>query len=146
MNKSSYKIGYRYWVRTLVIAAATTMIGCSRHGEPAAPTLIETAPLVATGEEQQVETTSIRETTQVELAGHLVGVGNIFEDEEEDAQDGSSAVLRATLSIQDRASGREWHERVAEGETVSLGAARFRVEEIEEGETGPGRLVMRWVH
>ncbi len=120
-------------------------IGCSWHCEPAAPALVETPSLGPTGKEQQVETTSIRETTQVELAGHLVGVGNIFEDDEEDARAGSRTVLRATLSIQDQASGREWRKRVAEGETVSLGAARFRVEEIEEGETGPGRVVMRRV-
>lgn len=86
---------------------------------------------------------TIHETTQPTISGHLVGVGNIWERDLPDDQGIIAARLSANLSIQDLASQRTWSEKVYAGSIVSLGADRYCVIDVEEGDSQPGWIVLR---
>ena len=88
---------------------------------------------------------TIRETTQTELSGHLVGVGNIWERNLPDESGVIAPRLSATLSIQDLASKAERHERVFAGVNISLGADRYEVVSVAEGQSEPGSITLRQV-
>ncbi|HET8671138.1 MAG TPA: hypothetical protein VFM05_11075 [Candidatus Saccharimonadales bacterium] len=89
------------------------------------------------------EDITIRETTQAEISGHLVGVGNIWEQERPDNEGVIALRLSATLAIYDLASQQERSERVSVGSEVSLGADSYSVVNIEEGHSEPGSLTLR---
>jgi hypothetical protein len=86
---------------------------------------------------------TIRETTQTEISGHLVGVGNIWERELPDEDGVIAPRLSATLSIFNLASQEERSEKVFAGKVVILGADRYEVVRVEEGETQPGSITLR---
>jgi hypothetical protein len=86
---------------------------------------------------------TIRESTQPTLSGHLVGVSNIWERELSDAHGVLASRLSAKLSIVDVGSGRARHESVAMGSVIVLGADRYSVVQVAEGEATPGTITLR---
>ena len=88
---------------------------------------------------------TIKETTQTQLSNHLVGVGNIWERKLPDEHGVIAPRLSATLSIQDLDSKAERHERVFAGVNILLGADRYEVVRVEEGQTEPGSITLRQV-
>lgn len=90
-------------------------------------------------------TITIKETTQPEVSGHLVGVSNIWERE---LADGSGAVaprMSAALAITPKDTREVRHEKVVAGSQVKLGADVYCVEQIAEGKDQPGSIVLRKV-
>lgn len=85
----------------------------------------------------------IRETTQPTISGHTVGVGNIWERELPDETGVIAPRLSASLTIEDLATKEIRHEKVFTGSVVSLGADRYSVVNIEEGESSPGAIILR---
>jgi hypothetical protein len=83
---------------------------------------------------------TIRETTQLTISGHLVGVGNIWERDLADDQGVIASRLSANLSIQDLASKQTRVEKVFAGSVLTLGTDRYCVVNVEEGESAPGSI------
>jgi hypothetical protein len=86
---------------------------------------------------------TIRETTQPTISGHHVGVGNIWERDLPDAAGIVAPHMSATLSIFDPSSGKSRHEKVFVGSVITLGADRYLVVSVEEGEIAPGAITLR---
>lgn len=86
---------------------------------------------------------TIRETAQPALSGYWVGVGNIWERELPDEQGIIAPRLSASLMIRDPASGQTRHEKVFTGNILTLGADRYLVVSVEEGDAAPGAIVLR---
>jgi hypothetical protein len=86
---------------------------------------------------------TIRETTQAQLSGHLVGVGNIWERDLPDDRGVIAPRLSASLSIEEIASREARSEKVFVGSVLSLGADRYAVVNVEEGESEPGSITLR---
>ncbi|BAZ32087.1 hypothetical protein NIES4074_45890 [Cylindrospermum sp. NIES-4074] len=94
---------------------------------------------------------TIKESTQPTISGHLVGVSNIWERELPDdqgaiASGGRFAIaprMSASLSIQDIASEQTRAEKVFAGSVLSLGADRYCVVNVEEGNSTPGMITLR---
>lgn len=89
------------------------------------------------------EEITIRETTQPELSGHLVGVSNIWERDLPDRQGVLASRLSATLTIRDLASRQTRVEKVFAGSEVSLGADRYCVAKVVAGKSEPGAIMLR---
>jgi len=87
--------------------------------------------------------TTIRETTQVMISGHLVGVSNIWERELPDRQGVIAPRLSATATIRDVASQQTRVERVFAGSLLTLGADRYCVVKVDAGESAPGAITLR---
>lgn len=86
---------------------------------------------------------TIRETTQPALSGYWVGVGNIWERDLPDEQGIVAPRLSAALAIHDPASGQTRHEKVFAGSILTLGADRYLVVSVEEGDAIPGAITLR---
>lgn len=86
------------------------------------------------------EVMKIRETTQPLLSGYLVGVSNIWERDHADGKGGTAPRVAATLSITDPASRETRREDVVAGSIVALGADRYCVVAVEEGQASPGSV------
>ena len=86
---------------------------------------------------------TIKETTQPELSGYLVGVSNIWERELPDKSGVVAKRLSAALAITRRETGETRHEKVVAGSLITLGGDTYCVEKVEEGSAGPGAIVVR---
>jgi hypothetical protein len=87
---------------------------------------------------------TIAATTQPELSGHLVGVGNIFERDLPDDKGVVAPRMSATLAITSRASHQTRHEDVFAGSVIALGADRYAVVAVVEGKKGQrGSITLR---
>ena len=86
---------------------------------------------------------TIRETTQAAISGCLVGVGNIWERELADDKGETANRMSASLSITDVTS-RETHViKVFAGGAFTVGADRYYVVDVREGEKAPGSITIR---
>lgn len=86
---------------------------------------------------------TIRETTQQEFSGHLVGVGNIWERELPDDKGVIAPRMSATLAIHDLATEKTRHENVFAGSVISLGADRYYVSNVDDGGGARGSITLR---
>ncbi len=78
------------------------------------------------------------------LGARLEIRSNIFSRDQPDAAGVVAPRLSANLSILDKATRTERHDKVFVGSVVALGADRYRVERAEEGKNGGfGRVVLR---
>ncbi len=87
---------------------------------------------------------TIRETTQHRIADHMVAVINVLE-RDFPAEDGVIREVSGVLSIMDVETEREWEELVRAGSVVQLGAERYCVGAVVEGDEVPGHLELRRV-
>ncbi len=89
------------------------------------------------------EMVMIQETTQVEIAGHEIGAGNIWERDLPDAQGRVVSQMSARLAIHDLASGAQRVEAVAVGSELALGGQTWCVALVEPATSGRGRVGLR---
>jgi hypothetical protein len=126
----------------ILCAVAACAVG---GAEPVSPPAVETTPLACNHLEGSMtdDELTIRETTQPTISGHLVGVGNIWERELPDDQGVLEPRLSARLSIQNLTSQETRVEQVFAGSVIMLGADRYCVVNVEEGESAPGAITLR---
>ncbi|HLO86231.1 MAG TPA: hypothetical protein VK203_14655 [Nostocaceae cyanobacterium] len=86
---------------------------------------------------------TIQENTQAKISNYFVGVGNIWEREQPDAQGVIAPRMSATLAISELNSEQTRHEEVFVGSLISLGSDRYCVVNVDEGNSTPGTLTMR---
>ena len=128
---------------TRVRAAAWLLAGVS-GAIAAAPAPCLAAPAARTTEYTMAEgEISIRETTQPELSGHLVGVSNIWQRDLPDANGAIAPQASAQVSIFSVDTRERRTEIVRPGSVLVLGADRYQVQGIVEGQSAPGWIVLR---
>jgi len=86
---------------------------------------------------------TIRETTQQEISGHLVGVGNIWERELPDDKGVIAPRMSATLAIHDLTKQQTRHEQVFAGSVITLGEDRYHIVNVDEGGGARGAITLR---
>jgi hypothetical protein len=115
-------------------------------GQPTGPAVVIVSAVLLNG--AFLETTmagediSIRETSQPEISGHLVGVSNIWERELPDADGLIENRPSASVTIQDLVTKQTQVVKVIVGSVLSLGADNYKVISIEEGKAAPGAIVL----
>jgi len=80
----------------------------------------------------------LRETTNPTLSEYDVGIGNIYERDLPDENGVVAPRLSAVLVIHNPTTGEIRRETVVVGSTVVIGADRYCVVKLEEGQTSPG--------
>jgi hypothetical protein len=121
----------------------------SPPSDAVAKTETEAAPQPATtaGECQEDrmadDVLRLRQTTQTELSERRVGVANILERELPDANGVVAPRMSAMLNIHDPKTRTSVKEHVFEGSVVAIGADRYCVVSVEQGETAPGSISLR---
>lgn len=85
---------------------------------------------------------TIKETTQQELSGHMVGVSNIWERKLPGADGVVEQRLSANLSIMEKETRQERDSKVLVGAEVTLGKSTWRVTNIERGASARGSLTL----
>jgi hypothetical protein len=86
--------------------------------------------------------TTIRETTQAMISGHLVGVSNIWERDLPDRQGVTAPRLSASVTIRDMSSQQSRVDKVFAGSVLTLGADRYCVVDVESGKSSPGAITL----
>lgn len=130
----------------VALVAGLTSLGCStpeKGPASSAANASETAACPASAGTLQGEEIILREPTQPTLAGHHVGVGNIFERELPDDDGVVAPRLSASLHIADPATGDERDELVRAGSVLVLGDERHCVVRVEAGGSAPGAIAVR---
>ncbi|PIE23221.1 MAG: hypothetical protein CSA62_08395 [Planctomycetota bacterium] len=86
----------------------------------------------ATADEQA--SIKLRETTVAQLAGFRVGLAKVWQEEYSDAEGVPRQGVRGTLAVMCEDEEQDFDLRVALGDEVKLGSARYIVSAIDEGE------------
>jgi len=86
---------------------------------------------------------SIREATSPELAGHDVGVADIFERDLPDLDGGTARRLSAAVVTFDPKTKTELRHTAIVGSVLAIGGENYRVTAIDRGKDAPGWLVLR---
>jgi hypothetical protein len=88
--------------------------------------------------------TTIRETTQATISGYHVGVANIWERPFADANGRLAPRTCATLAVTNLLTKQENPQQdVSVGSVVTLGADRYLIVRVEEGNSGEGFIKLR---
>lgn len=85
---------------------------------------------------------TITETTQADVAGLQVGVGNAWEDEYQTADGKTERGPTAMLSVSDEQGQRVLKQRVHAGQTVRFGGRDFKVEKVAAPDGGLGSVTL----
>lgn len=91
------------------------------------------------------EVSTLRETTSSTLSDRQVGIGNIYERELPDKHGVVATRMSAAMAVHDPATNVSLSELVTVGDVVGIGADKYCVVAIDEGNDQLGSITLRKV-